>query len=124
VSSAQRPAPRLGLTLAALKYAVRIGGITHLVITKLDILSVFDTIKVCTDIPLRAARSRQRDAHQPRLERSRSELCRTAWLNEPIDEVRDVSTFVSSRAAYRSIERGRQRVIAIRRPKRNQIAIA
>jgi len=36
------------LDLVALKYAVRVSGITHLAITKLDVLTGFDRIKVCT----------------------------------------------------------------------------
>jgi adenylosuccinate synthase len=36
------------LDLVALKYACQINGITHLVITKLDVLSEFDTIQVAT----------------------------------------------------------------------------
>lgn len=36
------------LDLVALRHACMINGITHLVITKLDVLSGFDTIKVCT----------------------------------------------------------------------------
>ena len=36
------------LDLVALKYAVRTSGITHLAITKLDVLTSFQTIKVCT----------------------------------------------------------------------------
>ncbi len=36
------------LDLVALKYAVRVSGVTHLAITKLDVLTGFSTIKVCT----------------------------------------------------------------------------
>ncbi len=36
------------LDLVALKYAVRLSGITHLAITKLDVLSGMPTLKVCT----------------------------------------------------------------------------
>jgi adenylosuccinate synthase len=36
------------LDLVALKYAVRVSGITHLAITKLDVLTGFERIKVCT----------------------------------------------------------------------------
>ena len=31
-----------------IRYAVRINGLTGIALTKLDVLSVFDTIKVCT----------------------------------------------------------------------------
>jgi adenylosuccinate synthase len=36
------------LDLVALKYAVRLSGVTELALTKLDVLSGFDTIRVCT----------------------------------------------------------------------------
>ena len=36
------------LDLVALKYSVMINGVTQIIITKIDILSEFDTIKVCT----------------------------------------------------------------------------
>jgi adenylosuccinate synthase len=36
------------LDLVALKYAVRTSGITHLAITKMDVLTGFPTLKVCT----------------------------------------------------------------------------
>ncbi|MDD3459282.1 MAG: adenylosuccinate synthase [Weeksellaceae bacterium] len=47
-ASTGRPRRCGWLDLVALKHACRINGITHLVITKLDVLSGFDTIKVCT----------------------------------------------------------------------------
>ena len=36
------------LDLVALRYAIHVGGIDRLILTKLDVLSGFDTIKVCT----------------------------------------------------------------------------
>ena len=36
------------LDLPALKYSIMINGVTHLVLTKADVLNVFDEIKVCT----------------------------------------------------------------------------
>ena len=36
------------LDLVALKYAIRINGITNLALMKVDVLSVFDEVKVCT----------------------------------------------------------------------------
>ena len=41
------------LDLMALRYAVRVGGITNLTITKLDILSGMDEVQMCTDYMLR-----------------------------------------------------------------------
>jgi adenylosuccinate synthase len=36
------------LDLPALKYAIRINGVTQLIMMKADVLSIFDEIKVCT----------------------------------------------------------------------------
>ena len=47
-ASTGRPRRTGWIDLVALKHACRINGITHLVITKLDVLSGFETIKACT----------------------------------------------------------------------------
>lgn len=47
-ASTGRPRRCGWLDLVALRYSCMINGITHLVITKLDVLSGFDNIKVCT----------------------------------------------------------------------------
>jgi adenylosuccinate synthase len=47
-ASTGRPRRCGWLDLVALRYSCMINGITHLVITKLDVLSGFDKIKVCT----------------------------------------------------------------------------
>jgi adenylosuccinate synthase len=36
------------IDLVALRYAVRVNGMTHLAITKLDVLDSFDELKLCT----------------------------------------------------------------------------
>ena len=56
---------RTGWTdLVALRYAARINGMTALVITKLDVLSGFGTLKVCTALP-EPRRRRARDVPLP-----------------------------------------------------------
>jgi len=45
------------LDLVALKYAVRVNGITHIAITKLDVLDEFDQIPVCVAYDHRGERS-------------------------------------------------------------------
>ena len=47
-ASTGRPRRTGWLDLVALKHACMINGITHLVITKLDVMSDIDTVKVCT----------------------------------------------------------------------------
>jgi adenylosuccinate synthase len=41
------------LDLVALRYAVRLNGLTSIALTKLDVLSAFDTLPVCTRYELR-----------------------------------------------------------------------
>ncbi len=43
------------LDLVALRYAIHVGGIDRLILTKLDVLSAFETIKVCTHYKVNGA---------------------------------------------------------------------
>src|SRR6476661_6029784 len=53
------------LDLVALRYAVRVNGIDQLALTKLDVLSHFDELPVCTQYELRGGeRTRDFPAHQ------------------------------------------------------------
>ena len=54
------------LDLVALRYAVRLNGITSLALTKLDVLSTFDELQVCVRLPPPGRDARRRDfpAHQ------------------------------------------------------------
>ncbi len=71
-STTGRPRRCGWLDLVALKYAAKINGINELVVTKLDVLDQFDTVKACTsyringtettDFPLR---SREIDSIEP-----------------------------------------------------------
>ncbi len=47
-STTGRPRRCGWLDLPALKYSIMINGVTQIILTKADVLSVFDTIKVCT----------------------------------------------------------------------------
>ncbi|MFQ3579395.1 MAG: adenylosuccinate synthase [Bacteroidales bacterium] len=47
-STTGRPRRCGWLDMVALKYAIMINGVTQLIITKIDVLNEFDTIKVCT----------------------------------------------------------------------------
>ncbi len=55
-STTGRPRRTGWLDLVALKYAARTNGLSELVLTKLDILSGLDELKVCTDYDLRGER--------------------------------------------------------------------
>ncbi len=127
-STTGRPRRCGWLDLAALKYAVRIGGITHLVITKLDILSVFDTIKVCTGYTFESRPVRDNETLTNRvLSEAVPNYVELPGWNEPIDEVRDVVDLpYQAERLIDLIERETERrVIAIGvGQERNQIAIA
>ena len=47
-STTGRPRRCGWIDLVALKYAIMINGVTHLVLMKVDVLSIFETIKACT----------------------------------------------------------------------------
>lgn len=47
-STTGRPRRCGWLDLPALKYSIMLNGVTHLIMTKADVLSAFETIKVCT----------------------------------------------------------------------------
>jgi adenylosuccinate synthase len=51
------------LDLVALRYAVRINGITHLAITKLDVLDVFDELQICTGYRIRGNETNEFPTH-------------------------------------------------------------
>ena len=46
------------LDLVALRYAVRVNGLTHLVVTKLDVLDKFETILICTQYKVNGEETR------------------------------------------------------------------
>jgi adenylosuccinate synthase len=117
------------LDLLALRYAVRVSGITHLAITKLDVLTGLETIKVCTrykagrkvldEFPLR-----QTDFHhaKPVLEElpgwkedirdceSWGELPETAR-----DYVQFIATFTKTRVKFIAVGPGREETIILPR---------
>ena len=55
------------LDLPALKYAIRTGGITHLALMKLDVLTGLDTIKVCKSYELNGKKLNQYPIHFEKL---------------------------------------------------------
>ena len=92
------------LDLVALRYAVRVNGMTSLALTKLDVLSAFDELPVCVALP--AAR-RLRDGAFPgapvRLPPRRAGLGDAARL-EPGARRRDLAAATSRDAARSYVE--------------------
>ena len=118
------------LDLVALRYAVRLSGITHLAITKLDVLTGLPTLKVCTrykagrqvldEFPLlqtdfhhakpvlrRAARL---DRGPPRL-RGRGRTCRETAR----DYVQYIAEFTKTRVKFIAVGPGRDETIVLPR---------
>ena len=62
------------LDLVALRYAVRINGMTHLAITKLDVLDAFDELAICTGYELNGAVTRNFPSHLTDVERAKPVL--------------------------------------------------
>jgi adenylosuccinate synthase len=76
------------LDLVALRYAVRLNGITSLALTKLDVLSAFAEIPVCTAYLLPdGSETREFPAHQSDFHRCRPVYERLPGWEEPLDDV-------------------------------------
>ena len=79
------------LDLPALKYTIMINGVSHLFMTKVDVLSVFDEIKVCTHYQLENGETVNRLPYDFESE-NLTPIYRsfTGW-NQPIDSIKEVS---------------------------------
>ena len=76
------------LDLVALRYAVRLNGITSLALTKLDVLSAFDEVPVCTRYRLRdGSETSEFPAHQSDFHHCRPVYERLSGWREPLDSV-------------------------------------
>jgi adenylosuccinate synthase len=88
------------LDLVALRYAVRVNGITSLALTKLDVLSGFDEIPVCTRYRLRdGTETGEFPAHQSDFHR-----CRPLYERLPgwgaLDDVEDAEALPDAARRY------------------------
>jgi adenylosuccinate synthase len=117
------------LDLLALRYAVRVSGITHLAITKLDVLTGLETIKVCTrykagrkvldEFPLR-----QTDFHHARpvleeLPGWKEDIRDCEGWGELPETARDyvqfIATFTKTRVKFIAVGPGREETIILPR---------
>jgi adenylosuccinate synthase len=74
------------LDLVALRYAVRLNGITSLALTKLDVLSAFDELPVCTRYRLRdGTETSDFPAHQSDFHHCRPVYETLPGWGEPLD---------------------------------------
>ncbi|MBW3607590.1 MAG: adenylosuccinate synthetase, partial [Actinobacteria bacterium] len=96
-----RPRRTGWLDIPALRYASRINGLTALVITKLDVLTGFDKIKVCTAYSgLDGAHFTDFPYHQSVLHHSRGEYIELEGWSEDITDCRSPSDLPQAARDY------------------------
>jgi adenylosuccinate synthase len=89
------------LDLVALRYAVRLNGITSLALTKLDVLSAFDELPVCTAYRLRdGSVTEDFPAHQSDFHHAAPVYETLAGWQEPLDGVGSVDELPEAARAY------------------------
>jgi adenylosuccinate synthase len=95
------------LDLVALRFAVRVNGLTSLALTKLDVLSEFDEIPVCVRYRLPdGGESDEFPAHQSDFHHARPVYETLAGWREPLDGVSDVAELpVAARRYVEFVER-------------------
>jgi adenylosuccinate synthase len=88
------------LDLVALRYAVRLNGITSLALTKLDVLSAFAELPVCVRYRLRDG-TMTADFPHTRATSTTAGRCRAAaGLGEPLDEVTELEALPENARRY------------------------
>jgi adenylosuccinate synthase len=89
------------LDLVALRYAVRVNGITSLALTKLDVLSAFDELPVCVAYQLPdGSETRDFPAHQSDFHHAAPVYETLAGWAEPLDDVDSVDGLPEAARAY------------------------
>ncbi len=89
------------LDLVALRYAVRLNGITSLALTKLDVLSTFDEIQVCVAYRLPdGAETRDFPAHQSDFHHAEPVLEAMPGWAEPLDACATIGDLPDAARAY------------------------
>ena len=89
------------LDLVALRYAVRLNGMTSLALTKLDVLSAFAELPVCVRYRLRdGSESEDFPAHQSDFHHCEPVYETLAGWSEPLDGVTEISALPDAARAY------------------------
>jgi adenylosuccinate synthase len=89
------------LDLVALRFAVRVNGMTALALTKLDVLSAFSELPVCTAYRLPAgAESDEFPAHQSDFHHAEPVYETLPGWEEPLDDVEDASDLPDAARRY------------------------
>ena len=92
------------LDLVALRYAVRLNGMTSLALTKLDVLSAFAELPVCVALPhcRDGTETDEFPAHQSDFHHCEPVYETLPGWNEPLDAIDDVADAAGGRAATTS----------------------
>ena len=89
------------LDLVGLRYAVRLNGMTSLALTKLDVLSAFDEIPVCTHYRLRdGTETKEFPAHQSDFHHARPVYTVLPGWGKPLDEIEEVTALPAPARSY------------------------
>ena len=89
------------LDLVALRYAVRVNGLTSLALTKLDVLSAFDELPVCTRYRLRdGTETVDFPAHQSDFHNCRPLYETLPGWREPLDAIDDLGGLPAAARGY------------------------
>ena len=89
------------LDLVALRYAVRLNGITSLALTKLDVLSSFAELPVCVRYVLRdGSQTEHFPAHQSDFHHCRPVYETLAGWSEPLDDVGSIEALPTAARRY------------------------
>ena len=89
------------LDLVALRYAVRLNGITSLALTKLDVLSAFTELPVCVRYRLRdGSETDEFPAYQSDFHHCEPVYETLPGWNEPLDEITELDDLPSAAGAY------------------------
>jgi adenylosuccinate synthase len=89
------------LDLVALRYAARLNGITSLALTKLDVLSAFDELPVCTRYRLRdGTETDEFPPHQSDFHHCRPVYETLPGWREPLDRVGEAAALPAAAKAY------------------------
>jgi adenylosuccinate synthase len=89
------------LDLVALRYAVRLNGITSLALTKLDVLSHFDELPVCVRYELRdGTQSADFPAHQSDFHHCRPVYETLSGWAEPLDAISSLDELPEAARRY------------------------
>ena len=89
------------LDLVALRYAVRLNGMTSLALTKLDVLSIFDELPVCVayDLP-DGSRTDRVPAHQTDFHHATPVFETLAGLGRLLDDVETIAELPDEARSY------------------------